>query len=94
MLNGIKSTLRNRLKPRKSKKYLSWMKEKYPALDLDHILESVHGLKLNDYLISPKSHQAHMAKHYKAGAEDFEGDLVTALENLQDYVEFLEGKKN
>ena len=93
MTGTIKSTLRNRLRPRKSKKFLKWIKGKYPHLDRDHILESVHGLKLNDYFISMKTHQDHMRKHYKAGVEDFESDLVEALEHLQDYVEELEGKK-
>ena len=93
MTGTIKSTLRNRLRPRKSKKFLRWIKEKHPYLDAHHILASTFGLKYNDYLISVKTHQDHMRKHYKAGVEDFESDLVEALEHLQDYIEELEGEK-
>jgi len=94
MTGTIKSTLRNRLKPRKSKRYLKWIKEKYPNQDSDHILESVYGLKLNDFLISMKSHDRHMRKHYgKPEDEDFESDLVEALEHIFDYIIYLEELK-
>jgi hypothetical protein len=91
----LKSILRNRLKVRKNPAYLRYLSEKYKGMGLhrDHFLESVHGLKLNDLLINMKTPEAHMKKHYQAGAEDQEGDLIASIEELCDYVEYLQGKK-
>jgi hypothetical protein len=90
----LKSILRNRLKVRKNPAYLRYLSEKYKGMGLqrDHLLESVHGLKLNDLLISMKKPEAHMKKHYQAGAEDFESDLIASIDELCDYVEHLQGK--
>lgn len=95
MIGDIKSILKNRLKPRKNPAYLKYLSEKYAGrgLERDHLISSVMGLKLNDLLIDMKTPAEHQEKHYKAGAEDFEGGLVNALENLFDYIENLQNRK-
>jgi len=96
----LKKILRNRLKPRHGKKMLKWLGEKTPdGYDSDHILESTFGLKLNDYLIDSKRHDLHLKKHYpKPGEEETEDEFLEsflrALENLFDYVQWLENIKN
>ena len=93
-MSELKKILRNRLKVRKNPQYLKWLSEKYKGQQLDrhHIISSVYGLKLNDLLIAMISHEEHMKGHYKANTEDFEANLLDALENLFNYVEFLQEK--
>lgn len=85
--------LRNRLKYRTNHDFLKYAKERYPNLDLDHILGSRIGKKgkLNDLLVSPKEHYQHMRDH-SLGRDDFDEDLISAMELLMDYVEYLQGK--
>jgi hypothetical protein len=79
-------------------KYISYLSEKLKnsrGLDKDHILESVHGMKLNDFLIDIVTHSDHMKKHYPGAADgqtddEFTESLLRALENLFDYIEHLE----
>ena len=67
---------------------------KSEEMDLDHILESVYGLKLNDYLLDFKKHSLHISKHYKGeeSEDEFIEALVRALNNLFSYIKYLEGK--
>ena len=51
---------RTYLKFQKSKRYLKYMKSKYPNQDLHHILGSIHSLKFTDYLIVPIDHAHHL----------------------------------
>ena len=44
----------------KSKRYLNWMKSRYPYVDLHHILGSVHSKKFTDYLVIPIHHTHHL----------------------------------
>ena len=92
--------LRNRLRVRKNPEYFKWTLglNKSGLLARHHILKSVFGLKLNDLLIAMIPHKDHMEGHYpkikgvEVPAEDFEGDLINALENIFDYCEFLQAK--
>ena len=87
--NQIEKMLRHRLKTRKSRKYLQWIAEnKDVRKHGHHILGSTTALKLNDYLIAKVDPQAHLNRR-----TDFAEDLLDALENLFDYVEYLEGNK-
>ncbi|HEX2868711.1 MAG TPA: hypothetical protein VHO03_16845 [Ignavibacteriales bacterium] len=81
--------LRNRLKVRKSKAFLTWLMDKYPGLDPDHLIGSMGALKLNDFLIVMRTREDHAKRHDK-GFEDFDLELCKALENLFDYTEHLE----
>ena len=92
-MSELKKMLRNRLKVRKNPQYLKWLADKKTGLDRDHVLESVHGLKLNDLLIDLVPHQRHIDKHYQHGCEDFDSAFIRSLENVFDYVEYLQGKK-
>ncbi len=57
--------LRN-LPIRKSKKYMDWVKAKYPHKEIHHIIGSMTGIKLNDYLLIPLTHEEHeMAERHK-----------------------------
>ena len=44
----------------KSKKYLSYMKARFPYLDLHHCLSSTMGKKFTDYLVIPIRHDHHL----------------------------------
>jgi len=44
----------------KSRKFLAWVKKKYPDKETHHILGSMTGIKLNDYLVLPLTHTEHM----------------------------------
>jgi|SRR5690606_21306526 len=93
----LKMTLRNRLKVHKSKPYLEYMAKLKPnGFEVDHILESTMGLKLNDYLLDFKKVADHQNKHYGKGEseEEFEESLIRALNNLFSYIKHLEEKLN
>jgi len=92
---GILSSLRNQLKPRKRNiEYLDWRAMKRSkSLEGHHILKSVKGMKkLNDMLIADISSGFHTEITYKRAATELEQTemLVSALEDLFDYVEFLQ----
>lgn len=95
MIGNLKSIIRNRLKPRESKKYLRWFGENKVKLGhAHHIAESVHGLKLNDLLLVDKDAESHNKIHYAYQSEDdFLNDFIQALENIFDYVEHLEANQ-
>lgn len=91
----LQKILRNRLRPRRSKKYVVWFGQNKVRLGhAHHILESVHNLKLNDYFLVDKTAEAHQAIHYKGQTEnEFLTDFLNSLEGLLDYVEYLENRK-
>jgi hypothetical protein len=95
MTGTLKSIVRNRLKPRKSKKYLKWFgQNKVKVGHAHHISESVFGMKLNDYFLVDKSAEEHNKIHYSTQTEnDFISDYFEAQNNLLDYVEFLEANQ-
>lgn len=43
----------------KSRKYLKWVKGRFPAYEIHHILASVHGKKHTDYLVVPLTAETH-----------------------------------
>lgn len=76
--------LRNRLsrhrKTAASLYFMKKVKEKYPHLDLDHILGS-NKEKLNDFLLCPMPHGINVNRTYPEGYS-FEERLMTAIEIL------------
>lgn len=54
----------------KSKKYLQWVKSKYPGMDLHHILGSEMAKKHTDYLIVPVEHKYHL-EYVESHKEEF-----------------------
>jgi len=62
----------------KNKKYLQWLKGRYPGLDIHHLLKTVMGKKkATDYMVYPFEHEQHLgeihsnipvafSKYYKA----------------------------
>lgn len=82
--------LRNRLKYRTNRQFLAWAKTKYPNQDLHHLVGSRIGKKgkLNDLLVCPKTHEQHLREH--SLGSDFDEDMLSALELLFDYVEYLQ----
>lgn len=83
--------LRHRIKPWKSKGFLSFMKERFPDKDLHHLLGSVGPLKLTDLLVVPLSRQQHQSAHCEAETA-FEDNLAEALNYVQQYITYLEAK--
>ena len=83
---------RNELPRIKSKNFLAWAKEKYPNLDLHHLLASSSGLKFTDLLIVPLEHWTEHPEAHENLKIAFEKHLPTAIKILMLYVEFLEQK--
>ena len=78
-------------RPAKSLKYLKWLRERFPNRELHHLVGSQGKLKLTDYLIVAVTREEH------ARAEAFKilfffEHLHEAVNNLIEYVRFLEGK--
>jgi len=71
----------------KSKKYLKWVKEKYPNKDLHHLLGSVKGKKYTDYLVYPFEHNYHLNVVEKQKAYYFCNYKDKAISLFTDYVE-------
>ena len=72
---NLKSALRHRLKPRRNKRFVALVKERYPNFELHHIIESrLGGRKLNDFL-QPE--------------EEFLDDFIKSLEIVFDILEEL-----
>ena len=80
----IKSRFRNNLEPHINKGYVKLVKELYPYLDLDHIVNYPMGMKKSmDYLLCPKDHAKHIDQTYGTYTDDdFIDDLIVAL-NVQ-----------
>lgn len=75
----------------KSKKFLAWVKQKYPDKEVHHLLGSMTGIKLNDYLVKPVQRQEHLeAEKHK---QDFAiANLPQSLNILFQYIKELELK--
>ena len=88
---NLKSALRHRLKPRRNKKFVAMIKEKYPQGELHHLIESrLGGKKLNDLLLVPKTSAEHQKIHYSSQAEEeFLEDFIKSLEIIFDTLEEL-----
>lgn len=83
--------LRN-LPIRKSKKYMDWVKAKYPHHQRHHLIGSMTGIKLNDYLLVPVTHVEH--EHAERNKLDYAiKHLHTSLNLLFEYLEELENDK-
>lgn len=82
----IEKILKFNLKRRESRKYLQWLAEQ------DQIREGHHIIgKRNDYLIAKITSEEHKKVHAKTDdALDFDELLVRAIENILNYVEYLE----
>lgn len=86
--NPLYHRLRN-MPTRKSKRFLKWAKEKYPNLELHHILGSQTGIKLCDYLVKPVTREQHL--YAERNKSDFAIDnLHTSLNILFEYISELE----
>jgi hypothetical protein len=83
--------LRN-LQSRKSGKFKKWIKKEYPGKDMHHLLGSMTGIKLNDYLLLPLTRTEHM-KAEKSKIEFAVDNLPKSLNILFDYIEYLESRK-
>lgn len=83
---------RNRLLISKSKNFLKWAKEKYPHQDLHHVLGSIQKTKLNDFLVCPMPHEAHMKVENGIAVDgySFEEQLLMAVSLLIQYTQYLE----
>jgi hypothetical protein len=82
----LEKLLKFNLKPRESQNYLQWLAERDQHREGHHILG-----KRNDYLIAKITSQEHKEVHAKTkNSLDFDQLLFNAIENLLDYVEFLE----
>jgi len=88
----ISSILRNNVKLWHSKKYIAYLKERFPNKDLHHLLGSFMSKKITDSLIIPLSREEHTQAH-KLNKEDcLEIYLPSAINLLQDYITELELK--
>jgi hypothetical protein len=71
-----------------SKKYLNHLRETYPTLEPHHIIGSMTGIKLNDYLIVMLTREQHQKEHREP--TEFNILLVDALFNLFNYLKEVE----
>ena len=69
----------------KSKRYLAWMKEKYPNKDLHHLLGSVKSKKFTDYLVYPFEHNYHINVVEKQKSFYFRKYIGNSISLLQYY---------
>ena len=90
--------LRNRLKKRTNKKFVKWLvgQKSNANNEFHHILKSfVGGKKQNDLLLTEITREFHQEITYKR--EPTEDEFITmfiqALENIFDYIEYLESEK-
>lgn len=91
---NLKTLLRHGINSARSKSYLNWLAHRKKAnTEIHHLLGSrLGGKKINDYLcvIIPK--ETHVKLHYNNLNENFEQLLVESLNNLFDYIKYLEDK--
>lgn len=79
----LRLILKNRLSTRKSSRYLAWIASQYSSeLQGDHIAK-----KSMDLLIAKRKPSEHLYNEYDGYTDNF----IQALENLFDYVKYLEG---
>lgn len=82
--------LRN-LPSRKSPKFMEWVKRKHPDKQRHHLLGSMTGIKLNDLLLLPVTHEQH--EKAERNKIDFCIDnLPQSLNLLFEYISYLEEK--
>ena len=75
----------------KSRKFLAWVKKKYPDKETHHILGSMTGIKLNDYLMLLVTQDQH--EKAERNKIDFCIDnLPQSLNLLFEYIKEIEGK--
>lgn len=87
--------LRNRLKRRTNKNYVKWAAEHKTTKTNEnhHLLKSfIGGRKQNDYLLAELTPEFHKLITYvrEPTDDEFLEMLIAALENLQDYTDYLE----
>lgn len=87
--------LRNRLKQRTNKNYVKWRAENkcVKSNELHHLLKSfMGGKKQNDYMLVEMTKEVHHLITYKREPteNEFIDMFIMALENLQDYTDYLE----
>ena len=81
--------MKHNIIPAKSKKYITWLKEREPHKEPHHIIGSQGALKLSDYLIVMVSR----SEHNKAEAfriKFFFENIHIAINNLIEYARHLE----
>lgn len=69
----------------RSPHYLKYMKKKFPALDLHHILGSSLGKKYTDYLIIPIEHSFHINTVTGNEGKYFYAFLNSSINHLKQY---------
>ena len=94
----IYKILRNRLKQRTNKNFVKWLagQKSNPNNELHHLLKSFMGSKKqNDYLLAEIDGSYHREITYKREPTDDEFIImfIQSLENLFNYIEYLESKK-
>lgn len=86
--------LRNRLRQRTNKQYVKWRAEKKQGqTELHHIIKSfMGGKKQNDLLLAEILSEYHQEITYKRepSEPEFIDMLINSLENLFDYIEYLQ----
>ncbi len=88
MTNPLYHRLRN-IPVYKSKKFLKWVKDKYPTLETHHLLGSMTGVKLCDYLVKPVTREEHELA--ECNKSEFAVDnLHTSLKILFEYISEIE----
>ena len=90
-MNLIK-ILKHRLRIRRNERFLKWSNENNPNMDNHHLTGSQGKLKLNDLLIAPLTREQHNSINSKSPMLDDIELLILALENLCDYVEYLQNE--
>ncbi len=94
--------LRNQLRKRENPQYEKWWElHKHVRginMDMHHLLASrIGGRKINSFLIDNVKHEDHINRlHYGEGYLDgeFEQSFCQALNNVFDYIEYLQEKTN
>lgn len=81
----MRKMLKFRLDVAHSDKYIKWLKTKDASKEFHHVI----GRKNNDYLGILVTREEHQAKH-KYPDLCFDEDLLKAIQNLIEYVKYLE----
>lgn len=88
---SIKKMLRYRLQKRSNPEYLAWFDKNKKIKKGNHKAHLIG--RGNDLLLVDKDFHEHIELEHFEGIQDFETDLIEALENIFDYVEYLQQKK-
>jgi len=79
----------------KAPKYLQWIRDKFPQLDIHHLLGSYFGKKMTDYLVIPLTRYDHCKYEAKIGtsyynkARGFVECMPQSMFYLSSYLEYL-----